>query len=241
MKRRFTLIELLVVIAIIAILASLLLPALNKAAQAARKAKCAGNMKQLGYAFYLYTDDNNDIFPSSTGGTGLAAGSDSTGVFFYYIKAFQPAYKNRWWNMQLLEYVSNREVMRCPATVINPATNMADYELYGGSNYAYNGLMASPDKDGNFVEKGVFQLRQPSATGVFSERNEIYALRIYLGPARNRDYKAGYTTMNNAHQNGRQGNVCMADGSVAAVDNAPVISTANDKRIRGLYDLIKEN
>src|SRR6266705_1766193 len=61
--RGFTLIELLVVIAIIAIIAAILFPVFAQAREKARQAACASNLRQIGMAFAMYTEDYDERLP----------------------------------------------------------------------------------------------------------------------------------------------------------------------------------
>jgi prepilin-type N-terminal cleavage/methylation domain-containing protein/prepilin-type processing-associated H-X9-DG protein len=109
--RGFTLIELLVVIAIIAILAAILFPVFAKAREAARKAQCASNLKQLGTASIMYTQDYDER---------LMVGQN-----------WQPTSNPTGNRAALLPYIKNEGVWRCPS----------DSNWYTGHNTSYGTII----------------------------------------------------------------------------------------------------
>jgi prepilin-type N-terminal cleavage/methylation domain-containing protein/prepilin-type processing-associated H-X9-DG protein len=110
----FTLIELLVVIAIIAILAAILFPVFARAREAARKTACLSNLRQLGLAFQLYTQDYDEALPNSTDGT---PGAGQLGAWNFY-KVFPTNTNPGSYDVTqgaLYPYVKNKQVYICPS------------------------------------------------------------------------------------------------------------------------------
>ena len=193
--RAFTLIELLVVIAIISILAAILFPVFARAREEGRRATCTSNLRQIGQALAMYTQDYDETYPISnfsddTTGFPPYTHFDTNGKPLYLIDLLQP-------------YTKNRQVFLCPTMrgqANRAATHPTDYNylcIHGWGLYFSNfnndleGICSHPlSAIGNSAEKPLIMCD---------------GLGEHLGETTTAVYSLGH--------NGAE-NICYADGHV---------------------------
>ncbi|HEV2692992.1 MAG TPA: prepilin-type N-terminal cleavage/methylation domain-containing protein [Verrucomicrobiae bacterium] len=225
-RRAFTLIELLVVIAIIAILAAMLMPALSRSKEAAKKISCLNRSRQLGISMLMYVDDSGGYYPPRT-------------------------FTNTW-PLLLQDGFVNLTMLQCPSDAPNPAsfTNSPTPAEQAPRSYIVNGwndyFKDRVTDFSSWYEYGDSGLtmpqnavRLPSDTVVFGEKAYEWA-DYYMDYEENDDLeKLDQSKHSSGDKKGAGGaNYAFADGSARFLKFGLVLSPLN---LWGITDPVRNN
>lgn len=177
LRHAFTLIELLVVIAIIAILASLLLPALARAKESAKRIQCVNDIRQLGLSVVMYADDHDGFYPPRGGNAPLGPVQNPALASLATPLQSSGAGSN-YWPLQLQPYYVDTKLLYCPSDVLDPANfgssspfaaiSAKRSYIFNGFNDFFQNSNRNPGQGAVVPESAI---KQTSETVLFGEKD----------------------------------------------------------------------
>lgn len=166
MKKAFTLLELLICISIIAILAAIIFPTFNNIKRQSYKIQSISNIKQLGIAWKMYSEDYDDCLMKNISNFKYWYGNFSPSVLDPYVKL---------------------------KSIKDPSMNFINHQApnyYPG--YSYNYYLSPNDDEGNLIDVYYYQINNPSNTVVFAtsfalftvnKKEDYYTPQILYSPS----------------------------------------------------------